>query len=53
MTILSNKDYSNKLGQVLKACKRKNINANMKKLQDDIMAEIDTNDIIENLHKYI
>jgi hypothetical protein len=50
---MSYKDYSNKLGQVLKACKVQNINANMKKLQDDITSGIVIEDIIKNLHKYI
>lgn len=47
------RDYSSKLGQVMKACKVQNINANIKKLQDDIINEICIDDIIENLHKYI
>ena len=47
------KTYIDKLGQVLKACKVQNVNANMKKLQDDIVSGVDTKDIIENLHRYI
>lgn len=50
---MSYKIYTNNLGQVLKACKLQNINANMKKLQDDIISGIDTEDIIENLHRYV
>jgi hypothetical protein len=50
---MSYKTYTDKLGQVLKACKIQNINANMKKLQDDIISGIDTEDIIENLHRYV
>lgn len=50
---MSYKDYSNKLGQVLKACKMYNINANMKKLQADIVDGVCVTDIIENLHKYL
>jgi len=50
---MSYNDYTDKLGQVLKACKTQNINANIKKLQDDIISGIDTVDIIENLHEYV
>lgn len=50
---MSYKTYTYKLEQVLKACKSQNINANMKKLQDDIVNGIDTEDIIENLPKYV
>jgi hypothetical protein len=50
---MSYKTYTDKLGQVLKACKVKNVNANMKKLQADIVGGIDTEDIIKNLHKYV
>lgn len=50
---MSYKTYADKLGQVLKACKIQNVNANMKKLQDDIVDGIEINDIIKNLNKYI
>jgi predicted RNase H-like nuclease (RuvC/YqgF family) len=50
---MSYKTYTDKLEQVLKACKIQNINANMKKLQDDIVSGICIGDIIENLYKYI
>lgn len=50
---MSYKVYTDKLGRVLKACKVKNINANMKRLQDDIVRGINTEDIIENLHSYV
>lgn len=50
---MSYKTYTDKLVQVLKACKVNNINANMKKLQDDIIGGIDTDVIIENLHRYV
>lgn len=45
--------YSDSLQEILIACKIKNINANIKKLQDDILAGINTNNIIDNLYKYI
>ncbi|NRU52449.1 hypothetical protein [Clostridium beijerinckii] len=47
------KTYTKALGQVLEACKSQNINANMKKLQDDIISGVDANCIIKNLYKYI
>jgi hypothetical protein len=50
---MSYKTYTYKLGQILKACKVQNINANIKKLQDDLISGICVEDIIENLHKYI
>jgi predicted RNase H-like nuclease (RuvC/YqgF family) len=50
---MSYKTYSDKLGQVLKACKSQNINASIKKIQDDILVGTDINCIINNLHKYI
>lgn len=50
---MSYKVYIDKLGQVLKACKDQNINTNMKKLQYDIVSGVDTDVIIENLHKYV
>lgn len=50
---MSYKTYTDKLGQVLKACKMHNINVNMKRLQDDIIVGTDVEDIIRNLHKYI
>lgn len=50
---MSYKTYADRLGKVLKACKTQNINANMKKLQDDIERGIDKDAIIENLHKYV
>lgn len=50
---MSYKTYTDKLGRVLEACKVRNINANMKRLQDDIVNGIDAKDIIENLHRYI
>lgn len=51
--VVSYKTYTDKLGQVLKACKVRNVNANIKKLQEDIINGICINDIIENLHKYM
>lgn len=50
---MSLKEYSNILQEVLTACKRQYINANIKKLQNDIIAGVCVIDIIENLHKYI
>ena len=50
---MSYKTYTDKLGQVPKACKLQNINANMKKLQDDIVGGINISDIIDNLHSYV
>lgn len=50
---MSYKTYTDKLRQVLKACKVQNINANMKKLQADIKRGIDKEFIINNLDCYI
>lgn len=50
---MSYNTYTNKLGQVLKACKTQNINANMKKLQDDIVDGVCMEYIIKNLQKYV
>lgn len=50
---MSYKVYSDKLEQVLKACKNQNINASIKKLQNDILEGADVNNIIKNLHKYV
>jgi hypothetical protein len=50
---MSYKVYTNKLEQVLKACKNQNINASIKKLQDDILIGADIDCIIKNLHKYV
>lgn len=50
---MSYKTYIDKLGQVLKVCKINNINANMKKLQSDIISGINIEDIIKSLHKYV
>lgn len=47
------KTYTDKLAKVLEVCKIQNINANMKRLQDNIISGIDTEDIIENLHSYV
>jgi hypothetical protein len=45
--------YSDSLQEILIACKIQNINANIKKLQDDILAGVRINNIIDNLYKYI
>jgi hypothetical protein len=46
-------NYSNSLQKVLTACKSNNINANMKKLLDSITNGTNTDDIINNLYKYV
>jgi hypothetical protein len=50
---MSYKAYIDKLGQVLKACKVQNVNANIKKLQNDIISGVSSKDIIDNLHSYV
>jgi hypothetical protein len=50
---MSYKTYADKLGQVLRACKVQNINANIKKLQVDIKRGIDKDFIINNLDCYV
>ena len=46
-------NYSDSLQKVLTACKSNNINANMKKLLNSITDGTNTDDIINNLDKYI
>jgi hypothetical protein len=50
---MSLKDYSNILQDVLTACKRQCINANIGKIQLDIKRGIDKDFIINNLDCYI
>lgn len=50
---MSYESYTDKLGQVLQACKNQNVNASIKKLQSEILGGTDIDCIIENLHQYI
>lgn len=50
---MSLKEYSNALQDILTACKRQYINANVGKIQSDIKRGIDKDFIINNLDCYI